>query len=173
MKFLRIFIFLFALTRGAFASAQEVPLSKGATSLTFTGGAIGYSSLNGVLLKVNLGSEYFIADQFSVGVDGLFHHVFESRRYGLGPSATYYFWQNESWEAHTRASLVYVHSDDDWWVEPRSYLQAKAEVGFGYFVTPKFSVGSSLGLQHRFDDYARRHDIDTTGYLALQLSVYF
>ena len=111
------------------------------------GGDLGasYSTLGGSTVYLNPSAEYFIADRVSVG-GTLTSTLSENyKSYGIGPSATYYFWNQNKWAASTGFAIRYSNSSSEY-DRNSSYWTGVARFGAGYFATPSVSFGPQLTI---------------------------
>ena len=117
------------------------------------GGDLGasYSTLGGSTVYLNPSAEYFIADRVSVG-GTLTSTLSENyKSYGIGPSATYYFWNQGQWAASTGLAIRYSNSSSEY-DRNSSYWTGVARLGAGYFATPSVSFGPQLTIYRDIGD---------------------
>lgn len=135
------------------------------------GGDLGasYSTYSGSTLYLNPSAEYFIADRFSIGgmLTTTLSENFQS--YGIGPSATYYFWNQNKWAASTGLAVRYSTSNSEY-DNSSSYWTGMAKFGMGYFATPSVSFGPQLTVYHDIGD--SKASSSTWSTLLFQFNVY-
>ncbi len=117
------------------------------------GGDLGasYSTFGGSAVYLNPSAEYFIADRLSVGgtLTSTLSENYQS--YGIGPSATYYFWSQNKWAASTGLAIRYSNSSSEY-DSSSSYWTGMAKLGIGYFATPSVSFGPQLTIYRDIGD---------------------
>jgi hypothetical protein len=90
--------------------------------------------------------EYFLADRFSLGggtaVDG---GDGTSTYAGIGPSATYFFWQDDQWAASVGAGVTVGLT------AASADAVLSAESALRYFLTPSLAIGPGFRLRHVSD----------------------
>ena len=104
---------------------------------------------------VDLGSEYFVQDTFSVGLAFSLSTITAKDTTGLlGPAASYFFWQSDRLAAYIHAAYQFGLSD----ATVKSKLNVK--LGLDYFVTPSVAIGPSIFTNHYYSHYV---DFDRYG----------
>ncbi len=152
---------------------NEVALANVRKGNVAVGGDLGvsYSSYDGSSVFLNPSAEYFIADRFSVGGTLSFTFNSQYQSYGIGPSATYYFWNQGQWVASAGLGVRYAASRDDDAPYVREYSNwlGMAKLGLGFFATPAVSFGPQLTI---YQDLASRYSDSGWGSLLFQFNVY-
>lgn len=113
------------------------------------------------LLIVGTSAEYFLIDHLSVGGAFALAHaggVYSSTSWSIGPSATYYFYQQDKLALYTGANFLFTSTN-----RTSDYFQVEAQLGAKYFITPAVAAGPVVSYGHRFDN----NEIYTTNTLAL------
>ena len=120
------------------------------------GGDLGasYSTLGGSTVYLNPSAEYFIADRFSIGGTLTSTLSDNYKSYGIGPSATYYFWNQNQWAASTGLAIRYSASnyEDGQYDSRNTNWTGVAKLGVGYFATPSVSFGPQLTIYRDIRD---------------------
>lgn len=135
----------------------------------------GYSSYSGGTFNLNPTIEYFVSTHFSIGGTVNFSNSDLFYTLGVGPSASYYFWQNQKWAAKVGLGLSYMTSESDDSSESalRTSVSGRGKLGINYFINPAVSFGPEYTYAKTLDRNYKGLG-DTVGYstLLFQLSVF-
>ena len=104
-------------------------------------------------LYVNPTAEYFVIDRLSIG--GVIQSSFSSdyTNIGIGPSATWHYWQSDRWTATVGLSAVYSEGNYKKSSFDYSSWTGTAKLGANYFITPSVSFGPFLSHQRNIKDF--------------------
>jgi hypothetical protein len=167
-KIIAVWFIVFAAFYGMGASAQESPFVKDKMSLTMTGGTFGYSNYTGAIFSTDLSGEYFVADNLSIGFATLIHHEVGFKEWGIGPSASYYFWKHKNWFSRASLTAQYVRAEVGG--HPEDFLRVRGDLGVGYLIVPNFSIGLALGFDRKWIEDAKIPGEPQQDHLSLQLT---
>jgi len=135
----------------------------------------GYSTYSNVTFYLNPTLEYFVIDRLSLGGSIYYSNSSTYKSYGLGPSFSYYFWQQERWAAFFGGGAVYHDTfDGSYYSGYYNYWTAQAKLGLNYFVYPTVAFGPFLSYGHTFSNQNSDISVSDSNYgqLLFQFSVF-
>ncbi len=129
---------------------QEKSIKEGNWNLG-GGGMLAYDTYNGGRASGALGAQYFVADNLSLGILTSFYY-FKSNNHalGLGPKATYYFYETEKKAFYVSQSIGFYWGENSVGASTHA-VGGQTSVGFEHFFTSNVSFGPELRYQYYLD----------------------
>lgn len=133
-------------------------------------GAIGYSSFTGTLFAVSVNTQKFVQNRLGLGAIVSYSNVGIFEYYGVGPTASYYFWNNEAWRSFFGQGFEFLKytgysRGDETMANDETDVLGRTYVGIGWSFLD-FVVGYNYVLDHAVS----RRDGLSAGF---QLSFFF
>ena len=130
--------------------------------------SFGHSSTTGGLLYASPRFQYFVTNDISIGATAQLLLSEDYQAYGLGPSASYYFWKRGRWASFLGQSIIYNWSQHEFW-EDESGVDGNTRLGISYFFNENISIGANYGVTYSLHD----SDSESFGNGNLDFTVYF
>lgn len=111
---------------------------------------VGYTSTSGMTMELYPSIQYFLLEKLSLG--GTFEIIRsgEDKVLGIGPSATYYFYDRGRWAIYAGQRVVYRFSTPDQWLADQKSV-ATTYLGLNYFTDSKMAIGGLLATNYDFN----------------------
>ncbi len=157
-------------------ATTEMPnINKGNVAVAGSLG-LAYSSYTGAIYFLNPSAEYFVLNSFSVGGTVQSTISKHSRSFGMGPSLSYYFWQNKKWASYIGAGALYTtvrtENISNQYTAVSQYWSANGTLGLNYFLTPSVSFGPVFNYDYTFPDDNPKSVGSSYSTLIFKLSVF-
>ena len=126
------------------------------------------------LFTVNPLAEYFLANGFSLG--GTLNYTSDSdnnNTLGVGPSATWYLWQQERHAVYAGVGVMYdTSSSGGSNSSTNNYWASDVKLGYNYFFTPSVALGPVYMWHHQYKNDSSSVANSDTQTVAVQFSMY-
>jgi hypothetical protein len=111
---------------------------------------LGYSSTTGSIVELFPSIQFFILKNLSVGGSFEIIKSGENKFLGIGPSATYYFYERGRWATYVGQRVSYRFITPDSWPEAQK-LTASTYLGFNYFTSTKMALGGLFATNYKLN----------------------
>jgi len=123
-------------------------------SITASSLGLGYSSAAGFLFAISPKVEYFVLDRVSVGgrvgVSTASGGYFGASAFEIGPSATYYFWENNRFAAYGTGAFLFQSVPAVSGMNSLANYKLEVAGGVNYSFFSWFAAGPSLRISTDF-----------------------